>query len=191
MKKARGRGKIYLCAFCRVPTPSSEEEDTNRTNKLISVDNANGYYQLAGYYATGSGVSQDITKANELYLRAGELGHTGAYCKLGVCYYYGEGVDVDKKKAIHFYELASMNGDVYARHNLGCVEAEAGNIARATKHFILAARAGHKESLDMVKTGFMKGVITKDEYANTLRAYQKAHDEMKSDMRDKARDRLL
>ena len=32
----------------------------------------------------------------------------------------------------------------------------------------------------------MKGFITKDEYANTLRAYQQRHDEMKSDDRDKA-----
>ena len=32
----------------------------------------------------------------------------------------------------------------------------------------------------------MKDVITKDEYANTLRAYQQRHDEMKSDDRDKA-----
>ena len=32
----------------------------------------------------------------------------------------------------------------------------------------------------------MDGIITKDEYANTLRAHQKIQDEMKSDMRDKA-----
>jgi len=30
-------------------------------------------------------------------------------------------------------------------------------------------------------------MITKDEYANTLRAYQERHDEMKSDQRDKVR----
>jgi len=51
---------------------------------------------------------------------------------------------------------------------------------------MMAARAGMKESLDRVKNGFMKGLVTKDEYANTLRAYQKRQDEMKSDERDKA-----
>ena len=47
--------------------------------------------------------------------------------------------------------------------------------------------------MDNAKVGFMKGVITKDEYENenTLRAYHKIHDEMESDMRDKARDILL
>ena len=32
----------------------------------------------------------------------------------------------------------------------------------------------------------MNGFVTKDEYANTLRAYQKIQNEMKSDMRTKA-----
>jgi hypothetical protein len=80
-----------------------------------------------------------------------------------------------------------MNGDVFARHNLGCDELEAGNIGRAMKHFILAARARHKKSLGNVKVGFKNGLVTKDEYANTLRAYQYQQDEMKSDSRDKAR----
>ena len=33
----------------------------------------------------------------------------------------GRGVEVDKKKAKHFYELAAMNGDLLARQNLGCM----------------------------------------------------------------------
>ena len=53
------------------------------------------------------------------------------------------------------------------------------------KHLIIAARAGYKESLDQVKTRYIEGLVTKDEYANTLRMYQKRQDEMKSDARDK------
>ena len=126
-----------------------------------------------------------MTKANELWLKAGELGCAVAYFNLGTSYENGSGVEVDKKKAIHFYELAAMNGHVNARFNLGCEEGKAGNIDRAYKHFILSARAGDEDSLDNVKDGFMCGMITKDEYANTLRAYQQIHDEMKSDDRDK------
>ena len=79
-----------------------------------------------------------------------------------------------------------MNGSVNARHNLGCDELEAGNEHRAYKHFILAAKAGFKKSLDQVKEGFLDGFVAKDEYASTLRAYQKIQDEMKSDDRDTA-----
>ena len=56
------------------------------------------------------------------------------------------------------------------------------------EHFILAVRAGHDEALALegVKIGYKHGFVTTDEYAQTLRAYQKSEDEMKSDMRDKA-----
>ena len=79
-----------------------------------------------------------------------------------------------------------MNGNVKARYDLACVERKAGNHLRASKHFMLAAGAGDKLSLDTVKQGFMDGYITKEEYANTLREYQKSQDEMNSDARDKA-----
>ena len=125
-------------------------------------------------------------KANELYLKAGELGYAGAYHNLGVLYSQGRGVEVDKKKAKHYYELAAINGSVQARHNLGAEDYNAGNYQRAFKHFIISSRAGYKDSLDMVKDGYMDGHVTKEEYAQTLRAYQKSNDEMKSEKRDKA-----
>ena len=58
--------------------------------------------------------------------------------------------------------------NVVARLNLGCFEFQAGNYDRAYKHYILSARAGHNDSLDKAKQGFMQGVVTKDEYANTF-----------------------
>ena len=108
------------------------------------------------------------------------------YYNLGNSYYHGMGVVMDKKKAKHYFELAAMNGYVSARHNLAMVEWEKGNQHRAMKHFIIAARASDEGSLDKVKHGFKVGLVTKDEYANTLRAYQKSNKEMKSDARDKA-----
>ena len=79
-----------------------------------------------------------------------------------------------------------MGGSVDARHNLGAFDWNAGNHHRAMKHFILAAKAGEASSLDEVKDGFMKGVVTKDEFASTLRAYHERQKEMKSDMREEA-----
>ena len=128
----------------------------------------------------------DVAKANELWLRAGNLGCHEAYHNLGYSYSNGLGVEADTKKAKHYYKLSAMNGNVNARFNLGCEEGTAGNHNRAMKHFILSARAGDKQSLDYVKDGFMDGIVTKDEYANTLRAHQERHDEMKSDGRDRA-----
>ena len=187
-EEAHGRGgEVGLCAFCREPCSSSDEEDIRRMKKLMESDNADAFLNFAGCYARGvSGMPQDWSKANELLLKAGELGCATAYSKLGNSYHDGRGVGVDKKKAIHYWELAAMTGDVNARHNLAAMEVQAGNYDRAFKHFLLAARAGDKTSLDKVKQGFMQGMVTKDEYANTLRANQNIQDEMKSEDRDKA-----
>ena len=95
-------------------------------------------------------------------------------------------MEVDKEKAKHYYELAAIKGCVSSRYNLGCREALDGNVELAIKHWLMAARAGDKTSLDNVKEGFLKGIVTKDEYASTLRAYHERQKEMKSDARDKA-----
>ena len=181
----RGGGK--LCAFCRTPDLNSAKECIKRIKLLMEKGNGDAYYQLAGCYAQGElGMPQDRPKSNELLLKAGELGCTEAYNKLGNAYYYGDGVEIDKKKAMHYFELAAMNGNVKARYWLGFFEVQAGNYQRACKHFILAAKVGHEGSLERVKAGFMDGFVTKDEYESTLRAYYERQTEMKSEERDKA-----
>ena len=153
--------------------------------KLMEKGNAEAFYFLGGYYRSGiKGMPQNHAKANKLYLKAGELGHAAAYFNLGCSYKNGDGVEIDEKKAKHYWELAAMNGFVKARHNLGCMEVQTGNHQRAYKHLLISARTGYKLSLDAVKQGFMAGYVTKDQYANTLREYQKSQHEMKSEARD-------
>ena len=54
------------------------------------------------------------------------------------------------------------------------------------KHFMIAAKAGFDLSLKEVGEGYKRGHVTKDEYAQTLRAYKASQDEMKSEQRTKA-----
>jgi len=145
-------------------------------------------------YADGrGGLRQDNVKANELWLKAGELGGSigcagAAYYNLGNAYLNGRGVERDLNRAKYYWELSAMNGNLNARHNLGVNEWNAGSYRRAMKHFMIAAKAGSENSLVNVTQVFMnEGIITKDEYANTLRTYQKRQDEMKSEERDKAK----
>ena len=162
---------------------------SNQTRPCIAAENGNAgaYHQLAGDYANGChGLPRDEAKANELYLKAGELGCASGYSNLGYSYDVGRGIGVDKKKAEYFYELAAMKGDVYARHNFGVLEGNAGNHQRKYKHYVIAAKAGYTPSLDSVKIGFTKGFTTKDEYASTLRACHESQTEMKSESRDEA-----
>jgi len=175
-----------ICPFCRTP-PCSDEEGIKRTKKLMDKGNGDAYNMLAGRYQNGTnGYPQDKTKANELYLKAGELGCAQGYFNLSNSYLEARGVEKDLDRAIHYWELAAMLGHAVSRFNLGVAEHKAGDHNRATKHWLVAAKAGHDDSLDLVKQMFMQGVITKDEYANTLRTYKQRQDEMKSDERDEA-----
>ena len=104
-----------ICPFCREPNVCYNGH-VKRLQKLTNNGNANAYYMLGIYYANElMGVQQDWNKANELYLKAGELGCAMGYNNLGLSYHKGTGVEVDKKKAKYFYELAAMKGDVGAR----------------------------------------------------------------------------
>ena len=181
-------GKSDLCAFCRTDAPFSDEEAIERLHRLMDKDNAMAFSMIAGYYIKGSaGLPQDYQKANELYLKGGELGNAGAYFNLSSSYRLGRGVSMDMKKFKHYCELAAMMGDVHARHNLGNMEGQAGNYHRAMKHMMIAARAGFDMSLEIVRRGFMiSGDVTKDEYESTLHAYHDRQKEMKSDARDRA-----
>ena len=184
-RKGRKKEEVGMCPYCRV-SPLGENI-INQLKTLSEKEDAEAIYLLAQYYAYGdSFIQQDWSKANELWLKAGELGSAEAYFHLSDSYNNERGVEIDKKKAKHYLELSAMSGYVKARHNLGCMEAaEAGNLDRAFKHLILSARAGFTQSLEPVKIGFTHGDVTTDEYESTLRTYHKSQAEMKSEARDK------
>jgi len=176
-----------LCAFCRIPPAYSNENEIKRLHKLMDKGNAGAFATLAGCYTFGGhGLPQDHQKANELYLKGGQLGWAEGYYNLGNGYREGRGTEVDMKKAKHYYEVAAMGGCVEARNNLGVLEGEGGNHHRAMKHFAMAAKAGDKYALENIKIGFTHRFVTKDEYEKALHAHHKRQKEMKSDARDKA-----
>ena len=62
---------------------------------------------MGNYYDRGEcGLPQDSSKALEFYHRAGKFG----YNNIGNAYYSGDGVEMDKKMARHYVELAAMEG---------------------------------------------------------------------------------
>ena len=176
------------CAFCRVPHPTSDEEGTvERMKKRMQANDPLAIYNLGLFYRNKMhGLPEDHTKALEYWHRAGKLGYTESYSCIGLAYELGRGVEVDMKKAKHYYELAAMGGCVVARYNLGINETRLGNMDRALKHHMIAARNGLLDSLDKIKQMYSDGYVTKEEYSKALRTYQTYLGEIKSRQRDKA-----
>ena len=175
------------CSFCRTPAPFTHKEAIERGKKRVEVNDPLAMYNLGVCYRDGLyGLPQDHTKALEFWHQAAELGYSPTYLNIGYAYNNGKGVDVDKKKGLHYYKLAAMMGSVMARHNLGVIEKRAGNIVRAVKHYMIAVRGGNSESLEAIKEFYTNGHAIKDDYTIALKLYQAYLGEIKSDQRDKA-----
>lgn len=63
--------------------------------------------------------SYGLKKATEWYEKAASQGLLMAQCRLGDCYYLGEGITQDKKKATEWYREAAEQGCVEAQWRLG------------------------------------------------------------------------
>ena len=79
---------------------------------------------------------------------------------------------------------AGLSGDEASRYNLGCLEAQSGNIERAVKHWIIAASAGHYHAMYKLITFFKKGVVSRVLIDTALSAYNSSCAEMRSESRD-------
>ena len=176
-----------ICPFCRTPHTKTDEEEVRRLETRVEKDDPFAIFNLGCDYRDGTdGRRQDHKMALELYHRAAEHGLSKAFVGIGYAYDHGEGVEVDKKKAMHYLELAAMGGSVVARYNLGATEDNAGNMDRALRHYIIAAGCGLSKSLERIKALYLRRQATKEDYTKALQSYQTYLGEIKSDLRDEA-----
>jgi len=181
------------CAFCRTPYPTTNEELIELIQKRVEVNDAEAISHLGTHYRNGNfGLPKDCNKALKLWKRAAKLGHVGSYFEIAMAYNgsYGQCVEVNVDKSIHYLELAAIGGDVDARGCLGNSELREprcpGDTERALKHFTIAVEGGDAGSLREIRQLYSSGQVSKDDYANALSAYQRYLDEIRSTQRDEA-----
>eukprot|EP00956_Cyclotella_meneghiniana_P007846 scaffold10456_cov45-Cyclotella_meneghiniana.AAC.5 len=168
--------------FCNASRPRSPEENNKRYNDPKAI------CALGNNYSLGQNeFVEDSAKAVELYQRASDLGCVRAHYNLASMFLIGNGVGMDKKKFTHHCQIAAMAGHEHARRNLGFYELQNGNMRCAYKHFMISAKCGDNNSMDEVKKGFKAGVVTKQEFEETMRGHQAACDEIRSEQRDRAK----
>ena len=136
-------GLEQRCAFCREPLPKSEEDVLKRLTKRIKKNDPDAMREMGkNHHDEG-----DYDGALEYFTKAAELGDALAHHYLSVMYYRGEGVEKDEEKKVYHYEKAAIGGHPGARYSLGYIEERNGNIKRAVKHFIIAAKLGEEKSM--------------------------------------------
>ena len=175
-------GVGFNCPFCREPLSDAEENEKRDMKRIKAGDPAAIYSMGAKYYGQG-----DYDGALEHWTKASELGHALAHYQLGCMYRRGLGVEKkDEEKAVYHWEKAAIGGVPEARYNLAVTEEANGNIERAVKHSIIAAKLGDELSMKGLWGFYNDGNITKDDLDATLRTHKAALDEMKSPERDVA-----
>ena len=170
------------CPFCRMPPPLSDRESNQYCMKRIEANDPFAIRTMGAIYYN----QQNYSSAFEYWTKATQLGDVEAQNDLAVLYMEGNGVEKDKKKEMYHLEEAAIGGHPVARYNIGMNEGRSGRLERAAKHFIIAAKSGHGESIDNLKACFMMGGVEKEDYAAALRAHQAALDATKSPHRERA-----
>ena len=174
------------------PTPKDDADALAMIRARVKKKDPDAIQTLGQKYFYGlGGLQKDIRKAIELFTEAAELGSIQALFNLGCACVPGVGVEKDMTKTLQFWTKAAMQGHVESRHNLGHHEVKMKNKHRAVRHLMISAKMGHKESIEMIKELFLAGLAMKEQYAEALKGYQDAVEEMKSHDRDEAKRRLL
>eukprot|EP00985_Skeletonema_marinoi_P023219 scaffold15294_cov101-Skeletonema_marinoi.AAC.2 len=161
------------CPFCRKPASSTEEETGERRMKRVEANDplailTQGQVQLK---------KGDAPKAFEYMMKAAELGDAEAHFMLAQLYHGGHGVEKDE---------AAIGGHPEARTHLGLAEWDNENYERAVKHFIIAAKLGHDDSIKVLMESYKGGLVKKEVLDAALRAHQSAVDATKSSQREAA-----
>ena len=185
---AKKRG-MNDCPFCRTPYPNNDGDMLAFIQARVEKKDPDAIYVRGQNYFFGSlGLQKDVRRAVELYTEAAELGSIDALYSLGNAYDLGYGVlQKDEAMAAEFHKKAAMRGHVESRHNLGCMEAQKKNYNRALRHWLISSKMGHKKSVETINKMFMRGIATKEQYAEALNGYQDAVEETKSHDRDEAK----
>ena len=179
---------MHVCPFCRTPCPDNDTDELAMVMARVEKQDPLAIGHLGGIYYCGSpGLQKDMRRAVELWTEAADLGSVFALYNLGKSYEVGEGVEQDRQKGAKFYQKAAMQGQLESRYQLGMSEVKKGNLDRAKKHFLISANMGDNDSLENIKNLFMAGIATKEQYAEALKGYQVAIEEMKSHDREEAK----
>lgn len=130
------------------PVPACAQADQSgliaSLQRLADQGNAEALYHLGMAYHTGSGVTEDHSKALAAFRKAAALGDPLAAYKLG-CYFDGQGeglVEPDRVQALKYKLVAAEAGYALAQQDVGALYARNGDTKTALSWLERSAAQG-------------------------------------------------
>ena len=148
-----------------------KKKDTTRGQLMIEASASAGFPMAVAYchYQGWNGLNEDEKKAFDEFVKIEKdtNGYHDAQFMIGVCYYYGYGIEKDIIRAAEWYTKSTEQGHSTAMVNLGyCYSNGFGVTKDMTKAFDLyeqSALLGHSEGMDYVGLCYECGYgVTKD-----------------------------
>jgi hypothetical protein len=94
------------------------------------------------------------------------------------------GLEQNEEEGDKYWKEAAEGGYLVARHHLGNKEIGNGNNVAAMRHWRLSASGGYRRSMDNLIACFEEGLLHHGNLAESLRAFYRSRDEMKSEGRN-------
>ena len=128
---------------------------------------------------------ENYSTAFALYSLAAEKGYAKAQCKLGICYYYGYGIEKDLAKAVEWYTKAAEQGDADAQSILGfCYEYGTGvkkDLTKAVEWYTQTAEQGDADAQYYLGNCYEYGTGVEKDLAKAVEWYTKAAEQGDAD----------
>jgi TPR repeat protein len=165
---------LGLCYLEGVGVPKDLVE-AERLVKLAAIQGHTG----AQCILDNLGVDQDHKRTIELLKKAAEerKDPTAQY-NLGLCYYVGKGVDIDKKQAATYFRLAAKQGNIDAQAALAeCYYKGEGmdhDDKKAAKWVECAAQQGHKGAQYNIGLCYTNGIGVEKNHVKAKQWFKKA-----------------
>merc|ERR1712176_727030 len=169
-----------LCPFCRASEPEDHAEilkqiriRIDQYNDTVAMNQLGAMYENGGY-----GLTKSRQKAEELFKRSYDFGSPDAALQLA--HFYPD-------KMLEYIEEAARRGNIHAEYLLGIYVYQSEDFEKSIGHLIKVTRAGSDVCMKELMSVYRRGILSKDDLASTLRAYQAAVDETKSETREYAK----
>lgn len=116
---------------------------------------------LADALRKGKGTEVNLKEAHHLMVQGAELGISECQCHMGIDYMYGDQVPVDKERAHDWFQIASLQGDLWATYLLGMTYEAGDGVAqdhvKAFECFMQASKAEFPGAFFRIGRALMRG----------------------------------